>query len=396
MPVGLRRDRPRLLRSRRRRAGRRDVVDRSRRGRSAAPVRRPPRLGRHARGVGGPLAGGDRRHVGRARPRRPGGPRAGLGPPGGDLAATRLPAEARPSAAGPPGGVASRWAPSPTRACRSPSTRRARWWSPAGSATGPTPAAAAWTLADLDEEPAAGRDDGWRRVHLAPSPTELTSVAVGHGSGRIWVAGRVDARPVAWEVLQLPFRGLVRSAAVTMPRLELAPESCEPNGGRSVVLVEEAPGDQPVFVAATTRGNRLCWHDGSEWKAIPAPEGRLQAACLSGGAVHVLRGRLGVVGGRPDGRLTTPAYGPRAAWQDHAARRCSWTRSWRVLRRRWRTSRDGATAGGRRVRAVRCAVGADRCGAGGRGGRPGGGVEQLWCRRVGSGPAADGASGCGG
>jgi len=155
---------------------------------------------------------------------------------------------------------------------------------------GPSPAAAAWTLSDLDCEPAAGRDDGWRRVHLAPSPTELTSVAVGHGSGRIWVAGRVDARPVAWEVLQLPFRGLVRSAAVTMPRLELAPESFEANGGRAVVLVEETPGDQPVFVAATTRGNRLCWHDGSEWKAIPAPDGRLEAACSSGGAVHVLLG----------------------------------------------------------------------------------------------------------
>jgi hypothetical protein len=155
---------------------------------------------------------------------------------------------------------------------------------------GPSPAAAAWTLADLDHEPAPGRDDGWRRVHLAPSPTELTSVAVGQGSGRIWVAGRVDARPVAWEVLQLPFRGLVRSAAVTMPRLELAPEAFEANGGRAVVLVEEAPGDQPVFVAATTRGNRLCWHDGSEWKAIPAPDGRLEAACMSGGAVHVLLG----------------------------------------------------------------------------------------------------------
>ncbi len=152
---------------------------------------------------------------------------------------------------------------------------------------GPAPAAAAWTLADLETEPAAGRDDGWRKVHLAPAPTELTSVAVGLGAGHIWVAGRVDARPVAWEVLQLPFRGLVRSAPVAMPRLELAPGSFEANGGRAVVLVEEAPGDLPVFVAATTRGNRLCWHDGSEWKALPAPDGRLEAACLSGGAVHV-------------------------------------------------------------------------------------------------------------
>ena len=152
---------------------------------------------------------------------------------------------------------------------------------------GPSPAPAAWTLSDLDEAPPAGRDDGWRRVHLSPAPTELTSVAVGRGSTRIWVAGRVDARPVAWEVLQLPFRGLVRSAAVAMPRLELAPESLEAGGGRPVVLVEETPGDQPVFVAATTRGNRLCWNDAGEWKAIPAPDGRLRAACLGGGAVRL-------------------------------------------------------------------------------------------------------------
>ena len=154
---------------------------------------------------------------------------------------------------------------------------------------GPSPAAAAWTLSDLDGAPPAGRDDGWRRVHLSPAPSELTSVAVG-AAGRIWVGGRVDARPVAWEVLQLPFRGLVRSAVVTMPRLELAPEALEPGEGRPLVLVEAAPGDQPVFVAATTRGNRLCWYDGTEWKAIPAPDGRLQAACSTGGAVHLLVG----------------------------------------------------------------------------------------------------------
>jgi len=151
---------------------------------------------------------------------------------------------------------------------------------------GPAPAAAAWALSDLDGQPPAGRDDGWRRVHLSPAPTELTSVAVGR-AGRIWVAGRVDARPVAWEVLQLPFRGLVRSAAVPMPRLELDPEALEPGEGRPIVLVEATPGDEPVFVAATTRGNRLCWYDGSEWKAIPVPDGRLRAACSSGGAVHV-------------------------------------------------------------------------------------------------------------
>jgi hypothetical protein len=32
----------------------------------------------------------------------------------------------------------------------------------------------------------------------------------------------------------------------------------------------------------------LCWHDGSGWKAHPAPEGRIRSACASGGAVHAL------------------------------------------------------------------------------------------------------------
>jgi hypothetical protein len=154
----------------------------------------------------------------------------------------------------------------------------------------PEPLPAAWTLADLHEPPTPSRDEGWRRVHLSPAPTELTSVAVGHASTRIWVGGHVDTRPVVWEVLQLPFRGPVRSSAVVMPRLELAPEALEPGGGRALVLVEEAEGDHPVFVAATPPGNRLCWHDGEEWKALPAPDGRLHAACLAGGAVHVLVG----------------------------------------------------------------------------------------------------------
>jgi hypothetical protein len=155
---------------------------------------------------------------------------------------------------------------------------------------GPDPAPAAWTLPDLHEEPSPARDEGWRRVHLSPAPTELSSVAVARESGRIWVGGRVDVRPAVWEVLRLPFRGLVRSAPVTMPRLELDPAASEPGGGRPLVLAEDARGDQPVFAVATTRGNRLCWHDGTEWIALPAPEGPLRAACLAGGAVHLLVG----------------------------------------------------------------------------------------------------------
>jgi hypothetical protein len=74
-----------------------------------------------------------------------------------------------------------------------------------------------------------------------------------------------------------------------MPHLELVnvPEA----GARPLVLVADVAGDRPVGVAAMARGNRLCWHDGTEWKALPAPDGPVRAACSTGGAVHVLIGQ---------------------------------------------------------------------------------------------------------
>jgi hypothetical protein len=72
-----------------------------------------------------------------------------------------------------------------------------------------------------------------------------------------------------------------------VPPLQLADDALV-GGDRPIVLVDEHERDQPVFVAALARGNRLCWHDGTEWKAHPVPDGRVRSACASGGAVHVL------------------------------------------------------------------------------------------------------------
>jgi hypothetical protein len=128
--------------------------------------------------------------------------------------------------------------------------------------------------------------EGWRRIHLAPTPTALTSVATSGDGRRTWVGGTAHGRPAVYEVLRLPFRGRLRSTSVTVPALALT----DPPWGRALVLVDEVAGGRPVFVASLERGNRLCWHDGTEWKALPAPDGPLRAACASGGAVHVLLG----------------------------------------------------------------------------------------------------------
>jgi len=148
------------------------------------------------------------------------------------------------------------------------------------------PQAAAWVVvSDLDPRNPEAAD--WRRVHLAPTPSELSSVGVAAAGRRTWVAGRLDAKPVVYEVLDLPFRGLVRTTTLTLPVLTLSPGAAD-GAGRPMVLVDDVDGDQPVFLAATVDGNRLCWYDGTTWKAHPAPDGRLHAACLGGGRIHAL------------------------------------------------------------------------------------------------------------
>jgi hypothetical protein len=147
------------------------------------------------------------------------------------------------------------------------------------------PVASAWALTPTDGQ--ARPEDDWRRIHLSPAPTVLSSVVAGSAGGRTWIAGRVETLPVVYELLPLPFRGLLRTSTVAIPRLELAEEAVA-QGARSVVLVDDAPGNQPMFVAASARGNRLCWSEPGEWKAFPVPEGKVESASWAGGRVHVL------------------------------------------------------------------------------------------------------------
>lgn len=153
---------------------------------------------------------------------------------------------------------------------------------------GSEPSAAAWVL-DAEPERRGAAPADWRRVHLSPAPDELSSVATSVGGRRTWVAGRTAAKPVAYEVLSLPFRGLVRTTTLVLPVLTLSADSVE-GPDRPVVLVDDVEGDHPVFLAATAAGNRLCWSTGggTAWQACPAPEGRLHAACLAGGRIHTL------------------------------------------------------------------------------------------------------------
>jgi hypothetical protein len=149
-------------------------------------------------------------------------------------------------------------------------------------AVGDTGAVSAWALASVDQGP--GRDPGaqWRRVHLLPAPTALCSVATDADGRHTWVAGHADGKLVVYAVLPLPFRGLVRSSTVSLPPVEVGTDARVP-----VVLVDDVTSPQPWFVAATARGNRLCWHDGTEWKAHPVPQGALRGATFGEGAVHV-------------------------------------------------------------------------------------------------------------
>jgi hypothetical protein len=131
-------------------------------------------------------------------------------------------------------------------------------------------------------------DGEWRRIHLAPAPSALSTVGYGWGGRHTWIGGVSDGRAVVHELLPLPFRGPLRTTPVPVPGLELV--ALPEGGGRPLVIVDDTAGELPLLLAAMSRGNRLCWHDGTEWKAYPAPDGPLRAACVADGSVHVLVG----------------------------------------------------------------------------------------------------------
>lgn len=131
-------------------------------------------------------------------------------------------------------------------------------------------------------------DGGWRRIHLSPTPSALTSVAYAAGGRRTWIGGVAEGRVSVHELLPLRVRGPLRTAPVALPRIEVDPQPSA--GGHAVLIVDDTAGELPVLVAATARGNRLCWHDGREWVALAAPDGALRAACASGDGIHALIG----------------------------------------------------------------------------------------------------------
>ena len=197
--------------------------------------------------------------------------------------------------------------------------------------------------------PMRGRWEGPTRSGAYPSLADPHRPVLGrHRSARPALLGR---RALRWPAGDLP------GAAPSVPRAAphrhrrrastpARPEDALAVSDRPVVLVDEHERDQPVFVAALPRGNRLCWHDGTEWKAHPVPEGRVRSACTSrwGRPCPRRRERSGRFRTPPE-RLTTPgtcepAGGvPGCPWQDARQEVRGWTRSWRVRRRRWRTSR---------------------------------------------------------
>ena len=145
------------------------------------------------------------------------------------------------------------------------------------------PLVVAGRLGDSGTATAWAFSGDWRRIHLSPAPSALTSVAYAWGGRHTWIGGVADGRAAVYELLPLPFRGPLRSFTLPMPHLELV--HIPDGGGRPLVLVDDTTGDQPVFVAATGRGATGCaGTTAREWKAHPRAGRSAAGACLRPGA----------------------------------------------------------------------------------------------------------------
>ena len=182
-------------------------------------------------------------------------------------------------------------APRRRATCRSPARptpafvlgcpRRTRWSWPDGSAR---PSGAPRRR---------GRSSGdWRRIHLSPapprSPRSPPRGAAGTPGSAAW---RTAARPCT-RCFRCPFRGLLRSCHRADAASRARPRS--PTGGGRPAGARRRRHRRPARCSSPrpTRGNRLCWHDGSRVEGAPRA-GRSAAGrpAPRGGAVHLLVGR---------------------------------------------------------------------------------------------------------
>lgn len=118
----------------------------------------------------------------------------------------------------------------------------------------------AWAMQTMADFVADGRrlPRPWRAVSLDPRPDVVTDVEGWEGD--VVVAGRLDNRPLVWEV------GVRR---IDLPELELDADGA--------VLVADPLwlGDNPAIGFETTQGPILLLPGDGDWEQITLPEGRL-------------------------------------------------------------------------------------------------------------------------
>ncbi len=276
-PTGahVRRAAARLVRGAGGRPGRADLAHRSRRRRAAAPVvgvrrRQHVRaaLARRGRRGRGPRPCSTRTRSWCSRPISTEGP--------GGCVPTR--ARRRSSAGGRSAADLDHRDRSRPRRSRSRSTSTSRSWSPGrwatrgrrtpGPSAGPTASGAGST----------SRRRRTRSARWAPA-----------SCGRLtWVAGHLEGRPMIHQVLSLPFRGLLRSAAVDVPPLD-ARRGCAGRGRPADRPGRRARARSAGLRRRPARGATGCaGTTAPSGRRSPRPRAGSAAPAASGGAVHVL------------------------------------------------------------------------------------------------------------